>query len=644
MPMMTASGERNHQHATSTPAKSKLAANAASSSGDMDIYASPATSTSSAIESPTDKKSPSFNERFGMGAKQEPQRFDLSPKVESLTSSSPPGIPQAWLSPTTHPVPAHDDADLDENVPVENFMAQMRKMFEKTTAQKTPKRTSTASATSSPPSARPSTSPTGEGVSSVEAVASPVRRGVNTTEAVVSPPVSADSMASHEDFKVIVVKFMEEIKKEIKDEKTEVKKIVKAMDIRAEVKQVVKLLEDKKTERQKHKNQDAIALFDANSKEFLSRRQMRYLRGVQRQFAKEYIAAIATDRHLQIWLKEVDKEGTESFHPEESGPDERIEEMEDQYLQPPQPLEAETEEEQVLTIDEDHDGMDSVENVIIAKVWESFKKLNPTCQEERGSAFYISWKSNFIAKDPVLRYIAGQGSKLKTAGINPKTSKTIIESIDGEWPCLKELKKIFENLENEPEPDDAGLDALSPFETSKGKVEVDAIKGIIKEGKWLRIRNGMTMDSGASVFVMPSDWLDMFELRESVGSRRGQTYVAAAKNGKPILNEGEKVVKFFTKPSLKAKRRKLIFQIAKVNKMLASVAGFCDADNEVIFRKKNGIIRNLIDGEITPFRRLGNIYVMDAYIPNPDYDQEDMDVDMGVGDAENPDFARLGER
>ena len=76
------------------------------------------------------------------------------------------------------------------------------------------------------------------------------------------------------------------------------------------------------------------------------------------------------------------------------------------------------------------------------------------------------------------------------------------------------------------------------------------IKGVINEGRWLRIKNGMTMDSGASVFVMPSSWLDMFELRESVGSRKGQTYVAAAKDGKPIRNEGEKVFKFYTKLSI----------------------------------------------------------------------------------------------
>ena len=195
--------------------------------------------------------------------------------------------------------------------------------------------------------------------------------------------------------------------------------------------------------------------------------------------------------------------------------------------------------------------------------------------------------------------------------------------------ALKSRRTLFEGIEGEFEND--GLNVLSPF----GSIAVDDIKGVVKEGKWLRIRNGMTMDSGSSVFVMPSDWLEMFELRESTGSKKGQTYVAAAKDGKPIVNEGEKTIKFYAKPSLKAQKRKLIFQVAKVNKMLASVAGFCDADNEVIFGKNSGMIRSLIDGESTQFERHGNIYLMDAYIPNPDY-QQDMEVDSPFEDSSFP--------
>ena len=74
--------------------------------------------------------------------------------------------------------------------------------------------------------------------------------------------------------------------------------------------------------------------------------------------------------------------------------------------------------------------------------------------------------------------------------------------------------------------------------------------------------------------------------------------------------------------------------------MLASVAGFCDANNEVIFRKHGGIIRSLGNGEITPFRRHGNIYLMDAFIPNPDH-PDNMDVEE---DGKDMDFQRLEGR
>ena len=56
---------------------------------------------------------------------------------------------------------------------------------------------------------------------------------------------------------------------------------------------------------------------------------------------------------------------------------------------------------------------------------------------------------------------------------------------------------------------------------------------------------------------------------------------------------------------------------------------------------KNGIIRELDSGKITPFRRHGNIYVLDAYIPNPDFvDEGQMDVD----EPEESGFSRQGGR
>ena len=52
---------------------------------------------------------------------------------------------------------------------------------------------------------------------------------------------------------------------------------------------------------------------------------------------------------------------------------------------------------------------------------------------------------------------------------------------------------------------------------------------------------------------------------------------------------------------------------------MASIAGICDKDNEVNFRKDGGDIVSCATGKKTPFRRLGNIYVMDAWVLNPKF-------------------------
>ena len=125
-----------------------------------------------------------------------------------------------------------------------------------------------------------------------------------------------------------------------------------------------------------------------------------------------------------------------------------------------------------------------------------------------------------------------------------------------------------------------------------GKNEISAFGGmpsdepcLIGEGKWLRIKNGITMDSGSSVFVIPSGWLCMFPVEESEGSRRKQTYTAAAKDGKPIVNEGQKTIKFITDAGQK---NKMVCQVARVNNILASIASICDKGNDVISRTGGG--------------------------------------------------------
>merc|ERR1712079_762551 len=54
------------------------------------------------------------------------------------------------------------------------------------------------------------------------------------------------------------------------------------------------------------------------------------------------------------------------------------------------------------------------------------------------------------------------------------------------------------------------------------------------------------VDSGASNSVASGSLAPEIETRPSEGSKRGQTFAAAAKGGKPLHNEGEKVVQALT--------------------------------------------------------------------------------------------------
>ena len=144
------------------------------------------------------------------------------------------------------------------------------------------------------------------------------------------------------------------------------------------------------------------------------------------------------------------------------------------------------------------------------------------------------------------------------------------------------------------------------------------------EGR-LRIKNGITMDSGSAAFVMPTRWLPMFELQQSKGSLAGQRYVGAT--GNVVPNEGEKHVEFVTGDG---QDRALTFQCADLNKMLAGIAGVADANNGILFLKDGGHILELDEAtlervkelvrrcsKVTNFIRKGNVYIMDAYVRIP---------------------------
>ena len=147
-----------------------------------------------------------------------------------------------------------------------------------------------------------------------------------------------------------------------------------------------------------------------------------------------------------------------------------------------------------------------------------------------------------------------------------------------------------------------------------------------------RLTRGVTVDSGAADNVMPRRLLrGRAKVRPSEASRAGVHYVAC-NNGR-IANEGEADLEFL---SAEGNHHSWTFQIAEVNKVLASVSAMVDAGHRVIFDKddKTGMdisfIVNKKTGVSTKMRREKNVWVVDAWI------EEENPEHQGLG------FARQG--
>ena len=95
----------------------------------------------------------------------------------------------------------------------------------------------------------------------------------------------------------------------------------------------------------------------------------------------------------------------------------------------------------------------------------------------------------------------------------------------------------------------------------------------------------ITADSGAVDHVAPRSLAKGTPVEETKASRMGVQYVAA--HGSEIKNEGEKRVKAFSDKGLPLN---MTWQIAGVNKPLASIGRICDAGNVAVFPDKGGYI------------------------------------------------------
>ena len=127
---------------------------------------------------------------------------------------------------------------------------------------------------------------------------------------------------------------------------------------------------------------------------------------------------------------------------------------------------------------------------------------------------------------------------------------------------------------------------------------------------------GITVDSGAADNVMPRKVIRKnMKVRPSQASRSGVHYVAA--NDHRIANEGEVDFTFETKDG---QAHNWTFQVAEVNKVLASVSALVDANHRVTFEKdeKTGIdmsfIVNKATGRTIKMRRERNVWTIDAFV------------------------------
>jgi hypothetical protein len=133
--------------------------------------------------------------------------------------------------------------------------------------------------------------------------------------------------------------------------------------------------------------------------------------------------------------------------------------------------------------------------------------------------------------------------------------------------------------------------------------------------KKLRLKRGITMDTGAHHNVMPKRMAGKRPIRPSPGSKRGMCYVAAG--NERIKNEGEITFEF---ESLEGHRESFVFQIAAVNKALGSGAYMVDHGFRVVYDKDMDTDEDLSymihkkTRRAFRFRREKNVWILDAVV------------------------------
>ena len=125
----------------------------------------------------------------------------------------------------------------------------------------------------------------------------------------------------------------------------------------------------------------------------------------------------------------------------------------------------------------------------------------------------------------------------------------------------------------------------------------------------------MTLDTGATTHA--ADRLDFpeQEVKESAGSRSGQTFGCAG--GKRLANEGEVNIVMIAPGGLECELDTTI-QITKITRPLLSVSQMTKSGEVVVVCKKDeAVILNLQHEVLAVFKQKGGLYVADMKVRNP---------------------------
>ena len=214
--------------------------------------------------------------------------------------------------------------------------------------------------------------------------------------------------------------------------------------------------------------------------------------------------------------------------------------------------------------------------------------------------------------------------KFKTSeGCKSSKAKVVeFENDEDDSGCSDDDFKSMTSSDSETLPDDNGDEVRESLVTQReetprfhGDAEGELELLSVESGR-IKLRRGITMDSGAAHNVMPRRMVrDQSKIRLSEGSRRGAHYVAA--NDGRIPNEGEYDFSFST---AEGTPEVMTFQIAEVNKALGSISYLVDNGYRVVFDKDPVSGRDMScmthkgSNRVSRFRRDRNVWVLDAVV------------------------------